>query len=91
MKMIRTFFDKTINFMEILRNIFDDIFLLLDRNRKDKENHIIIRIFYNILFGVIGFSFFMAMFLAGFVSIGLIVYLAKFFIDGGSLQNFILQ
>ncbi len=91
MKMIRTFFDKTINFMEILRNIFDNIFLLLDRNRKDKENHIIIRIFYNILFGVIGFSFFMAMFLAGFVSIGLIVYLAKFFIDGGSLQNFILQ
>tara|TARA_B100000886_G_C20003104_1_gene318844 strand:+ start:130 stop:399 length:270 start_codon:yes stop_codon:yes gene_type:complete len=89
--MIRTFFDKTINFMEILRNIFDNIFLLLDRNRKDKENHIIIRIFYNILFGVIGFSFFMAMFLAGFVSIGLIVYLAKFFIDGGSLQNFILQ
>ena len=89
--MIRTIFDKTINFMEILRNIFGDIFLLLDRNRKDKENHIIIRIFYNILFGVIGFSFFMAMFLAGFVSIGLIVYLAKFFIDGGSLQNFILQ
>ena len=91
MKMIRTVFDKTINFMEILRNIFGDIFLLLDRNRNNKENHIIMRIFYNIIFGVIGFSFFMAMFLAGFVSIGLIVYLAKFFIDGGSLQNFILQ
>ena len=91
MKMIRTVFDKTINFMEILRKIFDDIFLLLDRNRNNKENHIIMRIFYNIIFGVIGFSFFMAMFLAGFVSIGLIIYLAKFFIDGGSLQNFILQ
>ena len=92
MKTIESFFNITIRVLEILKNIFEDIFWYLDRNRKDKENDIVTRFYCTILCAVIGLSWLMGYLLAMLAVVALVVILGQFFIGGeGGLRSFILD